>query len=130
MNTSKKIIIYPEEPCLLPVKYSENPLTAKNKTYDDIEQVFMCLKLNHNELDEKYLIKYYKDENGEDTGDVLIDETNHTFTLNKKETDSIPISEEGYNIYIGAKVTGLTKYLRLLVSETPKIIVEPKGINK
>ena len=130
MNTSKKITIYPEEPCLLSVKYPENPLTAYGKTYDDIEQIIMCLKLTPYDSDEKYLFKYYKDENGDETGDVLIEETNHTFTLDKKETDSIPVSDQGYNIYIGVKVTGLTKYLWIRVNKSPKIIVEPDGINK
>ena len=123
-----KITIYPEEPCLIPVKYSSNPLTVYNKNYSDIEQVLMCLKTNVNDDEDKYLVKYLKDEFGSDTGEVLIDEQNNTFTMNKLETDTVPVSKSGYSMYIGVKVSNLTKYLWLRVDKDSRIIVEPDGI--
>jgi hypothetical protein len=124
--------IYPEEPCLLPVTYPSNPLIIYGKDYSDIEDVLMCFKSNVSDAEDKYLVKYYKDGTGSGavSGDVLIDETTHTFTLVKTENDSIKVNPKGYRIFIGVKVTGLTKMLWLRVKECNKIIVEQDGISE
>lgn len=122
------VTIYPEEPASIPVEYSSNPLTVYGYTYSDIENVVISIKRNPSDDLDAYLVAYYKD-SGVATGDVLIDEANHKFTLVKKETDVLPVNRYGYNIFIGVKVSALTKYLWLRVSDSSKIIVEPDGIN-
>ena len=95
------ITIYPEEPCLIPVKYTSDPLAVYQKTYSDIEEIMMCLKTKTSDSDDKYLRLYYKDGagGGAVTGDVLLDEATHTFTMNKKETDIVELKQ--FNVYIG-----------------------------
>jgi len=124
------ISIYPEEPCLIPVVYSSNPLTVYNKTYSDVEEIAMCFKKKADDADDKYFRAYYKDGTGGGaiTGDVLLDEGTNTFTINKKETDSILTGT--YNLYIGVLVTGLTKMIWLRVATDDKIEVTYDGINQ
>lgn len=125
-----KITIYPEEPCLIPVSYPSNPLTIYGKDYADIEEVVMCFKKKASELDDAYLRLYWKDGDGggAETGDVLIDEANNTFTMNKGEDD---IVEAGtYNMYIGVRVTGLTKFIWLRVKKEDSIDVVTDGIQQ
>lgn len=122
------VTIYPEEPASIPVEYSSNPLTIYGYTYSDIENIVISIKRDPADALDAYLAKYYK-EGGVATGDVLLDEANHKFTLVKSETDVLPVYAAGYNVFIGVKVTALTKYLWLRVSDTSKIIVEEDGIN-
>lgn len=123
--------IYPEEPCLLPVQFSQNPLTSYSKTYSDIEDILICAKISASDADNKYLLKYYKDGSGggSETGDVLLNEATHTFTLNKLETDVLPVNDAGYRLFIGVKVSGLSKWLWLRVSSADVLIVEEDGIS-
>lgn len=130
MSTSNKIIIYPEEPCLLPVKFNGSPLEVYNKDYSDIENIVMSFKINATDALDAYLVKYYKDEQGVETGDILIDEAMHTFTLNKLETDVLNVNLEPYRLFIGVKVSGLEKMLWLRVDQASKIFVEQDGINE
>lgn len=125
-----KITIYPEEPCLLPVTYSSNPLSVYGKDYSDIEEVLMCFKRAITDAEDKFLVKYWKDGTGSglETGDVLIDEDNNTFTLVKGENDLLPVYNSGYQIYIGVQVTGLSKMLWLRVNKNSRVIVEVDGI--
>ncbi len=121
--------IYPDEPCLLPVTFPSNPLTVYGKDYSDVQEVLMCFKQKVTDAEDKYIVKYYKDGSGggEPTGGVLINETTHTFTMNKLETDVVIPSKTLYSMHIGVKVQGLSKYLTLRVKKTNenKIGVEP-----
>lgn len=124
------ITIYPEEPCLIPVTYASNPFTVYSKDFADITEVMMCLKTEATEDDDAYLRLYYKDGvgGGGATGDVLYDEPSLTFTMNKKETDVVPLGT--YNIYIGVLVTGLTKMLWLRVEKDDLVIVTNDGVQQ
>lgn len=126
------IKIYTDEPCLLPVTYSSNPLMVYGKNYEDIEDVLMCFKINVLDEVDQYLVKYYKNGlgTGQISGDVLIDENSHTFTLVKTENDNVQVNEKGYRMFIGVKVVGLTKMLWLRVKECDTIIVEQDAINE
>lgn len=121
------ITIYPEEPCIIPVKYKSNPLLVYGKDYADIENIKMCLKETINDADDAYLEKLYKIADVE-TGDVLLNTTEHTFSLVKLETDVLPVNKK-LKLYIGVKVSGLTKYLWLRVDKDGVIHVEPDGID-
>jgi hypothetical protein len=68
------------------------------------------------------------DGQGGDTqsGSITIDEANHTITIQKLESDELPVGT--YSIYIGVKCSGLTNYLWLRTQETQNIIVEDDGI--
>lgn len=126
------IKIYTDEPCLLPVTYSSNPLMVYGKNYEDIEDVLMCFKINVLDEVDQYLVKYYKNGlgTGQISGDVLIDENSHTFTLVKTENDNVQVNDKGYRMFIGVKVVGLTKMLWLRVKECDTIIVEQDAINE
>ena len=123
--------IYPEEPCLIPISFTENPLSAYNKDNSDIEDALICEKKKVGEPENKYLVKYYKDGNGggSPTGDVLIDESTHTFTLNKLETDNLAEYDKGYRFFIGLKLTGLSRWIWLRVDPRDLLIVEADGIS-
>lgn len=126
-----KNVIYPSEPCSFNIVYDSNPLETYNKQFSDIQDVLICFKQSATEEDDKYFIKYYKDGQGGglETGDVLIDENTFTFTVVKGETDVLPVNSEGYRIFIGVLVSGLSKYLWLRVKKDSLIIVEYDGIN-
>jgi hypothetical protein len=123
--------IYPSEPCLLPITFSDNPLEIYNKDYADIEEVLICFKNKVTEPENTYLVKYLKDGTGTgaDSGEVLIDESTNTFTLVKTENDVVQVNPKGYRVFIGVKVTGLNKYLWLRVKENNVVIVEQDGIS-
>jgi len=125
------VIIYPSEPCLLPITFPDNPLEIYNKDYSDIEEVLICFKNKVTEPENTYLVKYLKDGTGTgaDSGDVLIDESTNTFTLVKTENDVVQVNPKGYRVFIGVKVTGLNKYLWLRVKENNVVIVEQDGIS-
>lgn len=125
------VIIYPSEPCLLPITFPDNPLEIYNKDYADIEEVLICFKNKVTEPENTYLVKYLKDGTGTgaDSGDVLIDESTNTFTLVKTENDVVQVNPKGYRVFIGVKVTGLNKYLWLRVKENNVVIVEQDGIS-
>ena len=59
------IIIYPSEPCLLPVTFPNNPLEIYNKDYADIEEVLICFKNKVTEPENTYLVKYLKEQSAE-----------------------------------------------------------------
>lgn len=122
------VTIYPEEPASIPVEYASNPLAIYGYTYSDIENVVISLKRAPSDALDAFLALYYKS-GGVATGDVLIDEANHRFTLVKSETDVLPVYKAGYSVFVGVKVTALTKYLWLRVSDSSKVIVEEDGIN-
>lgn len=124
------ITLYPNEPCTIPVAYSSNPLTPYGKDYADIEEVVMCFKDEPGQPETQYFAKYWKDGvgGGAESGDVLIDSTNHTFSMVKAETDTLPVSAAGYGLYLGVKLTGLTQWLWLRVADGSNVIVEADGI--
>jgi hypothetical protein len=130
MNKTTKIEIYPEEPCLIPVFYSSNPFTVYNKDYSDIIEVVMCFKKKADDDDDAYLRVYWKDGvgGGIETGSVIIDEGNNTFTMNKAETDVVEPGK--YNMYIGVLVTGFSKMLWLRVNNSNTIEVTYDGIKQ
>ena len=109
MSVNQKITIYPQEPCLFPVQFlddsntPDNPLTAYNKTYTDIEEVVMCFKTKPLDSETTFFAKYLYDGNGGNTpsNGVFVDETTHTFTMNKLETDILPVNEKGYRLFVG-----------------------------
>jgi len=125
------ITIYPEEPCIIPVKYSKNPLEIYGKEYSDIEDILMCFKIKIEEGEDKYFVKYYKDGQGGGlpSGEVLLDESTNTFSLVKTENDFLPVNSRGYGVYIGVKIIGLSKWIWLRVEKDSKIIVEKDGIS-
>jgi len=125
------IKIYPEEPCLLPVTYPSNPLEVYGKTYTDIEDVLMCFKKKASDSESDVLIKYYKDGTGSGaiSGEVLIDQTTHTFTMVKTENDIVPVDTKGFKMFIGVKVSGLSKMLWLRVNQQDNIVIEQDGIS-
>lgn len=122
------IKIYPDEPALIPIKYESNPLTPYSKEYSDIQDILICVKNEPGDDDDSLLIKYYKDQSDQLTGEVLLDESTNTFTLVKTENDSLPINSKGYRIFIGVTVAGLSKKLWLRVAKDQRIIVEEDGI--
>jgi len=122
------ITIYPSEPCIVPVKFDSNPLSPYSKEYSDIENVLICLKDDPSQPDDSILIKYYKDEAGSITGDILIDEQENTFSIVKGEDDQVPVSLGGFRVFIGVKVSGFSKFLWLRVDKDQKIYVEEDGI--
>ncbi len=126
-----KNVIYPSEPCSFSVTYKSNPLTPYNKDFSDILDVIMSFKLEATEADDKYLIKYLKDGTGTglESGDVIVNETDYSFTVVKQETDELPVNSDGFNIFVGVLVTGLSKYIWLRVDKGNEIIVENDGIN-
>lgn len=123
-----KITIYDSEPCLIPISYDKNPLSVYGKDYSDIEEVYMGFKVKSSDDDDSIIAKYWKDGSGGglETGDVLIDETTHTFTMVKTEDDIIP--KGGYGLYLGVKVSGLSKMIWLRVKKGDGIIVEQDGV--
>ncbi len=124
------IEIYPDEPCLIPVKFSSDPLTPYNKAYSDIQEIYMGLKKDVSDDDDEYLQKYWKDGagGGAETGDVLLSESSHTFTMNKEETDVVELGD--YNMYVGVLVSGLTKMIWLRVDKEDIVRVVDKGITQ
>jgi len=125
------IKIYPEEPCLLPVTYPSNPLEVYSKTYSDIEDILMCFKTKASDNESDVLVKYYKDGtgNGSVSGEVLVDESTHTFTMVKTENDIVPINPKGFKMFIGVKVSGLSKMLWLRVNQQDCVVIEEDGIS-
>ena len=107
MSIDQNIKIYPQEPCLIPVQFLNdsnapaNPLTVYNKTYSDVEEIVMCFKTKPLDSEDKFFAKYFYDGNGGNTpsNGVFLDETTHTFTMNKLETDILPVSEKGYHLF-------------------------------
>lgn len=124
------IIIYPEEPCAIPVTFKANPLDIYSKGYDDIQEIMMCFKKTINDNDDAYLRLYYKDGEGKGdiTGSILLDQDKHLFTLIKKETDILPVGK--YNLYIGVKVQGLVKMLWLRTKKSQLVISSTDGISQ
>lgn len=113
------------------IAFPGNPLTSYNKGYADIIDVMISLKEYDDQPNDTYLVKYYKDGqgNGAESGGVLIDEPSNTFTLNKTETDIIPVNVQGYRIYLGVMVAGLNNLLWLRTNENERVFVEQDGIN-
>jgi hypothetical protein len=130
----EQITFYPTEPCNIQVAFetdegtASNPLTPYNKDYSDIEEVMVSFKKKVTDFDDAYLRLFMYDGQGGDTqsGSITIDEANHTITIQKLESDELPVGT--YSIYIGVKCSGLTNYLWLRTQETQNIIVEDDGI--
>jgi hypothetical protein len=90
----------------------------------------MCFKTAPDKPENQFFAKYYKDGSGTgaQSGEVLIDSNSHTFSMVKLETDFVPVSSKGYNLFLGVKLAGLSQFIWLRVANSPHVIVEHDGI--
>ena len=112
--------IYSGEPCWLTLKFSEDPLAVYNKTYSDITEVYMGLKMSSSDADDKYLSKL------QSLSEVIVDQVNHEFKMELTENDLVPPNQKPYFIACGVLLNGLTKmiWLRQDMNSKNGIIVE------
>lgn len=108
---------YFKQPLPFVAVFTDNPLTVYGYGYSDIENISMNLKKDlAKDSDDKYLEKKFNDtDGGATTGDVLLDETNHRFTM--KPGDYGNALEGKYHLVIAIKISGLTEMIELQMKD-------------
>ena len=115
------ITLYKHQPWNISVKYDSNPLSVYSKTYADISEIYMGLKLDYTDADDKYLQKL------KSADQVILDEATHSFTMKITETDYTKLLEETtYKLVLGVKVEGIEKMLELEMADSDVKIVADK----
>ena len=113
---------YYGQPLPIPVKYNSNPLEVYGKTYADIEDISMNLKLaTSTDADDAYLEKL------QSSGGVTLDESNHRFVmiLTKDDYTNLTIGD-CYELVLAIKVSGIPDQLEMKLSDCDVEITKDK----
>lgn len=100
---------YHGQPLPIVVKFPKNPLTPYGKTYGNIEDISMNLKVNlATDADDLYLEKL------QSLAEVTLDTAKHQFTMLITEDDYTNlVANTSYFLTLNVKVSGISDYLEL-----------------
>ncbi len=113
--------MYKGEPVSIPVVFNGDPFVRYGKTYADITDVYMGLKVKtETDADDMFLSKV-------SPAGVTFDEPTHTFTMLLDQVDTEELEPRTYELVIGVLMSGLSKRIELYIPD-PDVVIAPDKV--
>lgn len=105
---------YKGQPLPIVVRFPSDPLVPYNKSYSDITDVDMNLKIDlANDADDAYLQKLQSVSSG-----VTVDEENHRFIMNIGVADYMSLTAgQTYFLTLNIQVSGISEFIEMKIPD-------------